>query len=105
MPKPARTLRLESYKISATEFAHIDTIWQAAILTDILNNLEYGIKTFDTTGRSTGTATESTAGQSGEGGQVGTPVQSDAEGSERVAEQAETPAEQPAPRSVKPAQA
>lgn len=98
MPKPARTLRLKSYKISATEFAHIDTIWQAAILTDILNNLEYGIKTFDTTGRSTGTATESTtdstAGQSGEGGQVGTPVQSGAEGSERVAEQAETPAEQ-----------
>lgn len=72
-----------------------DTKSKDAILTDILNNLGYDIRTFDTIGRAAESAEESTAesaeGQVGEGGQTGSPVQSDAAGGEQVSGTEVTP--------------
>lgn len=67
-----------------------DTKSKAAILTDILNNFGYDIRTFDTIERTTesaeGPTAESAEGQAGEGGQAGDAVQSDAAGGEQVSE-------------------
>lgn len=72
-----------------------DTKSKEAILTDILNNLGYDIRTFDTIGRAAESAEESPAesakGQAGEGGQTGSPVQSDAAGGEQVSGTEVTP--------------